>query len=116
MERARELREAHASHVGAGAVGEAPPVVRGLIADSWRRSAGAGVRPDGHVPPRVRSEDEVHEMREEHPLARMMPTLRHLLLDVAEAARHLLAVCAADGELLWVEGPSRVRAAAAEDG
>ena len=53
-------------------------------------------------------------MREEHPLARMMPTLRHLLLDVAEAARHLVAVCAADGELLWVEGPSRVRAAAAD--
>lgn len=112
VERARELRKAHASHAGAATAGDAPAVVRGLIADSWRRSAGAGVRPEGHVPPRVRSEDEVHDMREEHPLARMMPTLRHLLLDVAEAARHLVAVCAADGELLWVEGPARVRVAA----
>ncbi len=112
VERARQLRVAHASHARAGAVGEAPAVVRGLIADSWRRSAGAGVRPEGHVPPRVRSEHEVRDMREDHPLARMMPTLRHLLLDVAEAARHLVAVCAADGELLWVEGPARVRVAA----
>jgi GAF domain len=108
--RARELRRAHASCVGAG--GAPPPVVRDLIADSWRRSAGAGVRAEGHVPPRVHADDDLRTLREEHPLARMMPTLRHLLLDVAEAARHLLAVCAADGELLWVEGPVRVRVAA----
>lgn len=110
VERARELRRAHASCVGAGEA--APSVVRELIADSWRRSAGAGVRPEGHVPPRVHAEDDLRTLREGHPLARMMPTLRHLLLDVAEAARHLVAVCAADGELLWVEGPARVRVAA----
>ena len=110
VERARELRRAHASCVGAG--GPPPGCVRDLIADSWRRSAGAGVRPEGHVPPRVHAEDDLRTLREEHPLARMMPTLRHLLLDVAEAAQHLVAVCAADGELLWVEGPARVRVAA----
>ena len=115
VERARELRKAHATYVGAGAGAAtmpAPPSVRGLIADSWRRSAGAGVRAEGHIPPRVHSDDDLRRLREEHPLARMMPTLRHLLLDVAEAARHLVAVCAADGELLWVEGPARVRVAA----
>ena len=64
--------------------------------------------------PRVHARDDLRELREEHPLARMMPTLRHLLLDVAEAARHLVAVCAADGELLWVEGPARA-CVAAED-
>jgi hypothetical protein len=87
-------------------------VVRRLIADSWRRSRGAGVRPEGHVPPRVHGADDLHELREEHPLARMMPTLRHLLLDVAEAAGHLVAVSSAEGELLWVEGPARMRRAA----
>lgn len=114
VEWARELRKAHASYVGNGAAesAPAPPMVRGLIADSWRRSACAGVRPEGHVPPRVHAEDDLRTLREQHPLARMMPTLRHLLLDVAEAARHLVAVCAADGELLWVEGPARVRVAA----
>ena len=70
------------------------------------------MRPEGHVPPRVHDADDLHELREEHPLARMMPTLRHLLLDVAEAAGHLVAVCSADGELLWVEGPARMRVAA----
>lgn len=114
VERARELRVAHASYVSAGCAGSAPapPEVRGLIADSWRRSAGAGVRPEGHVPPRVHAEDDLRTLRDQHPLARMMPTLRHLLLDVAEAAQHLVAVCAADGELLWVEGPARMRVAA----
>jgi hypothetical protein len=62
----------------------------------------------------MHSRDDLRDLREQHPLARMMPTLRHLLLDVAEAARHIVAVCAADGELLWVEGPARV-CVAAED-
>ncbi len=108
--RARELVRAHSDYVGAG--GADSPAVRGLIAESWRRSRGAGVRPEGHIPPRVHDQDELHEYREAHPLAAMMPTLRHLLLDVAEAARHLVAVCSADGELLWVEGPARIRVAA----
>lgn len=111
VERAREMVRAHAEYVGAEGAAETP-AVRGLIAESWRRSMGAGVRAEGHVPPRVHEADELHELREAHPLARMMPTLRHLLLDVAEAARHLVAVCSADGELLWVEGPARIRVAA----
>ena len=110
VRRARELARAHADYVGSGDA----PAVRGLIAESWRRSMGAGVRPEGHVPPRVHGPAEVRELREQHPLAQMMPALRHLLLDVAEAARHLVAVCSAEGELLWVEGPARIRAAAEE--
>ncbi len=108
VERARELRRAHADFVGGGA--PAPPLaVRAVIAESWRRSAGAGVRPEGHVPPRVHSDQELRELREEHPLARMMPTFRSLLADVARTLRHLVVVCSAEGELLWVEGPPRVR-------
>jgi hypothetical protein len=110
VRRARELARAHADYVGSGDA----PAVRGLIAESWRRSMGAGVRPEGHVPPRVHGPAEVRELREQHPLAQMMPALRHLLLDVAEAARHLVAVCSAEGELLWVEGPARIRVAAEE--
>ena len=111
VERARELRRAHSDFVGAGCP-DPPPLVRPLIAASWRRSAGAGVRPEGHVPPRIHSDDDLRDLREEHALARMMPTFRSLLLDVAEAAQHLMVVCSADGELLWVEGAARVRVAA----
>ncbi len=114
VQRARELRAAHASYAGEAETAPAPGAVRPLIADSWRRSREAGVRPEGPVAPSVHARDDVRELRDEHPLARMMPTLRHLLLDVAEAARHIVAVCGADGELLWVEGPARA-CVAAED-
>ena len=108
VERARELRRAHADYVGGGE--PAPPLtVRAVIAESWRRSAGAGVRPEGHVAPRVHSDQELRELREEHALARMMPTFRSLLADVARTLQHLVVVCSAEGELLWVEGPPRVR-------
>jgi hypothetical protein len=106
--RARELRRAHADFVGGGE--PAPPLtVRAVIAESWRRSAGAGVRPEGHVAPRVHTDQELRELREEHPIARMMPTFRSLLADVARTLQHLVVVCSAEGELLWVEGPARVR-------
>jgi hypothetical protein len=108
VERARELRRAHADFVG-GAEAGPPLAVRAVIADSWRRSAGAGVRPEGHVAPRVHSDQELRELRDEHPLARMMPTFRSLLSDVARTLQHLVVVCSAEGELLWVEGPPRVR-------
>lgn len=111
LERARELRRAHAEFAGAGAP-EPASAVRGVIAESWRRSASAGVRPEGHVVPRVHSDPELRDLREEHPLARMMPTFRNLLLDVAQAVEHLMAVCSADGVLLWVEGSARARVAA----
>lgn len=108
VERARELRRAHADFVGGA---EAVPAlsVRSVIAESWRRSAGAGVLPEGHVAPRVHSDQELRELREEHPLARMMPTFRSLLSDVAATLQHLVVICSAEGELLWVEGPPRVR-------
>ncbi|HTI35093.1 MAG TPA: hypothetical protein VL422_15560, partial [Miltoncostaea sp.] len=106
--RARELRRAHADFVGSGE--PAPPMtVRSVIAESWRRSAGAGVRPEGHVAPRVHTDQELRELREEHPIARMMPTFRSLLADVARTLQHLVVVCSAEGGLLWVEGPARVR-------
>ena len=73
VERARELRRAHSDFVGAASA-DPPALVRPLIADSWRRSAGAGVRPEGHVAPRVHSDDDLRDLREEHALARMMPT------------------------------------------
>jgi len=43
-ERVRVLRRAHETFAVAGTV---PPPVRSVVADSWRRSARAGVGPEG---------------------------------------------------------------------
>src|SRR4051812_29411763 len=46
-------------------------LVRGPIADSWRRSLEAGVDWTGHrLAPVMTDEDEAHELYEEHPLGR----------------------------------------------
>ncbi|MEW6582660.1 MAG: GAF domain-containing protein [Actinomycetota bacterium] len=112
---ARELRETHARYADTVASRQAPPPqVRPLIVDSWRRSAQAGVRPSGSFAPRLHSAEEVHALRQGHPLARLLPIFRHLLLGVADAAKHLVVVCGADGELLWVEGQPRLRELAEE--
>ncbi|MGW1541286.1 GAF domain-containing protein [Streptomyces sp. NPDC002309] len=99
-ERVRVLHRAHEIFTEAGTV---PRPVRGVVADSWRRSARAGVRPDGTADIELTDNDlGVH--RAEHPLALVMPLFRELMGTFASDGRHLLAVCDAHGRLLWVEG------------
>src|SRR5438477_2007425 len=58
----------------------APPVgVRGMVADSWLRSAAAGVNADGSPPPITLAADLLADYRAGHPLAEIFP----LLYDVA---------------------------------
>lgn len=59
--------------------------------------------------------DEVRDAWAEHPLARIVPTLRALLAEIVDAAQHLLVVTDADGRLLWIDGNPRVRSSAAEE-
>ncbi|MEW2494859.1 GAF domain-containing protein [Streptomyces nodosus] len=100
VERVRQLRRAHEAFTAVGTV-ERP--VRPVVADSWRRSARAGVGPDGTA--RVELTDgDLGSYRAEHPLARVMPLVRELLGPFAADGKHLLAVCDAQGRLLWVEG------------
>ncbi|MFC3575181.1 GAF domain-containing protein [Streptomyces yaanensis] len=104
-ELARELRRAHETFTAAGTV---PRRVRTVVADSWRRSARAGVGPDGTA--RVELTDgDLGSYRAEHPLARVMPLVRELLGPFAADGEHLLAVCDAQGRLLWVEGHAATR-------
>ena len=44
-----------------------------------------------------------------------MPALRELLAEIADEARHLLALTDAGGRLLWIEGSARVRSSAADE-
>jgi hypothetical protein len=100
--RAGQLRRAHQAFVTDASI--AGPV-RPVVADSWRRSAGALVAPDALAPVDL-VDDALEEYRRSHPLAAVMPVLRDLLGAVADDGEHVLAVCDAVGRLLWVEGHS----------
>ncbi|MFJ2832459.1 GAF domain-containing protein [Streptomyces sp. NPDC087263] len=99
-ERVRVVRRAHKAFTEAGTV---PRPVRSVVADSWRRSARAGVVPDGTANVEL-TDGDLGSYRAEHPLARVMPLFRELLGTFAADGEHLLAVCDAQGRLLWVEG------------
>ncbi|MFJ9566215.1 transcriptional regulator [Streptomyces fuscichromogenes] len=89
------------------------PEVRALVADSWRRCAASGVRPDGGAPPPLRrTSAELDAYRRTHPLAAALPLLRELLGSGAADDGHVFAVGDADGTLLWVEGDTGAMARA----
>ena len=107
----RRLRAAHQLLVtGAELSDEA---VRPVVRDSWRRSLGSGVDPDGCAPPVELLDDELRAYRDAHPLARVMPVIRRLLVEDAEADRMIVAVTDAGGRMLWVEGDAGLRTRAA---
>ena len=107
-ERMRQVGRAHeqflndSSRTGAGV-----PQIRSVVADSWRRSAGALVSADSTAPIEL-SDGELDAYRAAHPLARVLPIFRDLLGGLAEDGDHLMAVCDAYGRLLWVEGTASV--------
>ncbi|MFI1769211.1 GAF domain-containing protein [Streptomyces sp. NPDC020800] len=104
-ERVRVLRRAHETFTTAGTV---PRPVRSVVAESWRRSARAGVGPDGTASVEL-TDGDLGAYRAEHPLSRVMPLFRELLGTFAADGEHLLAVCDAHGRLLWVEGHPATR-------
>lgn len=110
-ERARELRRQWERFVGAGE----PTSVRAPIAQSWRRSAAAGVDPSGaRIAPIVADDDEIAARWEVHPLAGMGPLIRSCLGSTADDSQHLIVISDQNGVLLWVEGDARVRLRAAD--
>ena len=104
-EHARMLRRAHETFTEVGTV---PRPVRAVVAESWRRSARAGVGPDGTASVEL-ADGDLGTYRAEHPLARVMPLFRELLGSFAADGEHLLPVCDAHGRLLWVEGHPTTR-------
>ena len=109
--RARQLREAWEAFLGDGEL----DAVRVPIAHSWQRSYRAGVDPSGdHVAPTVAETSEVPALWELHPLSIAAPVISQCLGSIAEAANQLIVVSDADGLLLWIDGPAKVRVAAAD--
>jgi hypothetical protein len=115
----RRLRAAHERLVSGTILADSPAgspadtVVRPVVRDSWRRSLGSGVDPDGGGPPVDLLDDDLLAYREAHPLAPVMPVIRRLLVEDAEDDRMIVAVTDAGGRMLWVEGDSTLRSRAA---
>src|SRR5262245_25085967 len=76
--------------------------LRPVVAKSWQRSLAGGVDPDCIAEQAV--SDDVSRFRAAHPLSSAMPIIRQLLVEDASESGVVVAVTAADGTLLWVEG------------
>jgi hypothetical protein len=82
--------------------------LRSVVSASWQRSLAASVSPDHGFAPVVYAEDEIADLRADHPLAPVMPTLRAMLVSIADEAQHVMIVTDAAGHLLWREGSASV--------
>lgn len=86
--------------------------MRASVADSWQRSAAAGVRPDEVEAPITLPEDSLRDHRAAHPLATVFPLLDDVLGQAARDCDAIMAVSDATAQLLWVCGnPSALRRA-----
>jgi hypothetical protein len=100
-----DLRKAREALLERGTV---PAGVRGMIADSWLRSAAAGVNADGSPPPITLAADLLAGYRAGHPLAGIFPLLYDVAGRAAEDCDSVLAVADERGRLLWVRGKPAV--------
>ncbi len=78
--------------------------MRALVAESWRRSAAAGVEADTVDAPITIPDDALRDYREAHPLAHVFPVLDDVLGQAARDCDAIMAVSDATGQLLWVSG------------
>ena len=78
--------------------------LRRVVAESWERSLATGVDPDLGGVKGTSALLTLEQLRATHPLASALPVIRRLLVEDASDAGVVVAVTAADGTLLWVEG------------
>lgn len=97
-----ESRRAHEDWLGGDLLADGR--VRSLVSESWHRCRDAGVDPDRPGVDVDVDDAELGALRQQSPLADVMPLLRRLLVDTVGGDGHVVAVSGADGRLLWVEG------------
>lgn len=100
---AQVLRRAHDRAAGDGTP---PPILRDVIARSWRRAAAAGIDPDRPAP-RMLDEGETARRLERHRLAGAVPLVTDVLAATLRDSTCLAALSDADGLLLWADGHPR---------
>ncbi len=88
--------------------------MRAAVAESWHRSAAAGVRTDDTETPITLTADALGDHRAAHPLAAVFPMLDDVLGQAARDCDAVMAVSDAAAQLLWVCGtPATLRKAEA---
>ena len=86
--------------------------VRAQVAESWFRSAAAGVRAETVDAPITLPSYALRDHREAHPLSRVFPLLDDVLGQAARDCDAIMAVSDAAGQLLWICGsPGMLRRA-----
>ncbi|SCL60500.1 GAF domain-containing protein [Micromonospora chersina] len=98
---AERIAQVGAAHEAFLTAGTTTGRVRDVVRRSWERSAL--LDPEATAPVDL-TDDALASYRAAHPLARVLPLFRDLLGGIAQDGAHLMAVCDADGRLLWVEG------------
>ncbi|WP_096301449.1 helix-turn-helix domain-containing protein [Jatrophihabitans sp. GAS493] len=103
------LRRAHSAFLETGAV---PRWMRSVVAQSWLRSAAAGVDAETNLAPVGLGRDDLETYRSTHQLSLVFPLLYDVLGRAAEDCEAVMAVGDAQGQLLWVCGrPAMLREA-----
>jgi hypothetical protein len=91
----------------------ASTAVRRIVAESWQRSLATGVDPDidgsPAAPALSHNAVSLDDLRATHPLAPVLPVIQRLLVNDAAESGVVVAISAADGTLLWVEGDPAAR-------
>lgn len=78
--------------------------LRAQVAESWQRSAAAGVQVDRVDTPVTIDPDLIHQRRAAHPLAAVYPLLEDVLGQAAADCDAVMALSDASGQLMWVTG------------
>lgn len=77
---------------------------RPVIEQSWERVLRGGVDPEHTFRSGLLAPDEVLRRRADSPLRHVLPVLREGLLQVADAAHHIMVIADPEGRVLWREG------------
>lgn len=80
--------------------------MRPEVAESWRRSAAAGVVVDHREPTEILSKEMLLEHRRAHALSAVYPLLEEVLGQTTRSCAALMALSDEAGQLLWVSGSS----------
>ncbi|TFD78941.1 GAF domain-containing protein [Cryobacterium psychrophilum] len=85
------------------------PGVRKLVQDSWQRSLSLSLDPTSVAAERILTDAELRDLRNQHPLAAVLPVVHNLLIRHAFESKLIVAIGDESGRLLWIDGDRVLR-------